>query len=223
MSAARERSTRRADDAHTTVGSSPRRGRPRSTRVDDAIRAATVELLGESGYGSMTVDAVATRASVSRNAVYRRWSSKPDLVFDAVFPADAETHFPDTGTLASDLREVLVLFAQDFRRPEAKAAVGGLIADAQTDEGLRRRFRDRLEPIAQSAFRDIFQRAVRRGELAAVPQPDSALHLLIGAALYRALVVDDQPEPLADVLEALMSVPPTAGPRGRVTRRRNSR
>ncbi len=48
--------------------------------------AATRRLLVERGYAATTIDLIATTAGVSRPAVYRRWSSKAQLVHEALFP-----------------------------------------------------------------------------------------------------------------------------------------
>ena len=55
------------------------RGRPRDPGVDAAIRAATVELLGEAGYARLTMDQVAARARVSKSSLYLRWPNKVAL------------------------------------------------------------------------------------------------------------------------------------------------
>ena len=65
-----------------------RAGRPRDPQVDASIRAATLELLVEDGYQATTIQAVARRAGVSAPSIYRRWSSKAELVEAAVFPSD---------------------------------------------------------------------------------------------------------------------------------------
>ena len=61
-------------------------GRPRDPRIDSAVLDATVELLGETDYASLSVDAIARRAGTSKPAIYRRWPSKAHLVHEAVFP-----------------------------------------------------------------------------------------------------------------------------------------
>src|SRR3954452_8047304 len=63
-------------------------GRPRDPRVDEAIRTATLELLVEEGYQATTIQAIARRAGVSAPSIYRRWSSKAEVVEAAVFPSD---------------------------------------------------------------------------------------------------------------------------------------
>ncbi|WP_432168406.1 TetR/AcrR family transcriptional regulator [Streptomyces sp. bgisy031] len=185
-----------------------RRGRPRAQSVDAALKAATLELLGEVGYGQLTIDGVAGRAGVSRNAVYRRYRSKAELIFDVVFPSVEHSVLPDTGSLVGDLCAALVMFTDDFRRVEASRATGGLIADVQNDVDLRTRFRERVEAVADTAFGAVIDRALARGELdKAIPVPP-LLHMLIGAALYRALVVDGGPEPVAEALRQLVASKP---------------
>ena len=65
----------------------PPLGRPRDPRIDEAVLAATRELLAEVGYKRLSMGLVARRAGVHRPAIYRRWSSKPHLVCEAVYPA----------------------------------------------------------------------------------------------------------------------------------------
>ena len=60
------------------------RGRPRSAMADRAIVAATLALLEEHGYAGLTMAGVAERAGVSTATLYRRWSSKQELVVGAL-------------------------------------------------------------------------------------------------------------------------------------------
>lgn len=61
-----------------------RPGRPRDERHDRAIVAATLELLVDSGYNALSVEAVAARAGVGKTTIYRRWPGKKELVADAL-------------------------------------------------------------------------------------------------------------------------------------------
>ena len=63
-----------------------RQGSRRDPAIDEAVLAATRSLLVERGYSATTIDLIAATAGVSRPAVYRRWSSKAQLVHEAVFP-----------------------------------------------------------------------------------------------------------------------------------------
>ena len=82
-------------------------GRPRDPRIDGAVLRATVELLAETGYPGLLVSAIAERAGTSKPSIYRRWPSKAHLVHEAVFPLDEATELPDTGSLVTDVREIV--------------------------------------------------------------------------------------------------------------------
>ena len=87
-------------------------GRPRDPRIVGAVLKATVDLLGETGYADLSVDAIAKRAGTSKPAIYRRWPSKAHLVHEAVFPIGEATALPDTGSLAGDVRAMVRLGQQ---------------------------------------------------------------------------------------------------------------
>jgi len=48
--------------------------------VTSAILRAAFAEMAESGYARMSMDAVARRAGVGKAAIYRRWSSKQEMV-----------------------------------------------------------------------------------------------------------------------------------------------
>src|SRR5690349_10214273 len=73
-------------------------GRPRSAEADEAIHDATAELLANDGYAGLTMSGVANRAGVSTATLYRRWSSKLELVVDVLAAGVEESPVPDTGT-----------------------------------------------------------------------------------------------------------------------------
>ena len=58
-------------------------GRPRSAETERAILDAAIDLLVDVGFGGMSMEAVATRAGVGKAAIYRRFSSKEQLVVEA--------------------------------------------------------------------------------------------------------------------------------------------
>lgn len=55
--------------------------------ITTAIRHALMQELAAVGYGRLSIEAVARRAGVSKTAIYRRWSSKPELVLEIVSSA----------------------------------------------------------------------------------------------------------------------------------------
>lgn len=60
-------------------------GRPRSTRADEAIIEAVLDLLSEGvTFDGIAIEAVAARAGVGKATVYRRWPNKQALLADAM-------------------------------------------------------------------------------------------------------------------------------------------
>src|SRR5690242_3281955 len=78
-------------------------GRPRSTHADQAILQATLDLLAEVGYQSMSIEAIASRAGVGKTTIYRRYTSKEEIVADAIESLREDISTPDTGSFWGDM------------------------------------------------------------------------------------------------------------------------
>ncbi|MCP4308122.1 MAG: helix-turn-helix transcriptional regulator, partial [bacterium] len=68
----------------TPATSKAQRGRPRDPRIQQSILQATREMLDEVGYSRLTIEGVAARAGAGKATVYRWWSTKGELVLEAV-------------------------------------------------------------------------------------------------------------------------------------------
>ena len=170
-----------------TAGPSSSAGRPRDPAIDDAILQAARELLIESGYAGVSFDSVARRAGVTRPTVYRRWPSKMHLVHEAVFPAQRQLPPPRTDDFEADLRAVVRRMFESYSRPEARAALPGLIADLHGDVALRSSVIDRLEAQARSDFAEMIERAQLEGAFADEIDADLLLDTVVGAMFHRVV------------------------------------
>ena len=165
----------------STITSDARRGRPRDGRVDEAVRAAVLSLLGERGYGRTTIAAVAQRAGVGRAAVYRRWRSKGEMVFAAVVHGAELGDPPELGSLDGDLGALGERIAFLSDSDVAHAAMVGLTAELDHDRGLRRALDEGLWAVERRYIETILERAVTRGELRSGADPELVRRLLVGA------------------------------------------
>jgi len=165
-----------------------RRGRPRSERAQQAILGAASDLLYEQGLSAMNVALVAERAGVSKATIYRWWPSKEVLALDA-FATDWETispvQSPDTGSLRGDLHERFRIFWRLMRARPVGRVLTGLAAHAQADQEFAELYRERFLEPRRIATREIFQRALDRGEIPADADVEVALDLLYGSLLHR--------------------------------------
>jgi AcrR family transcriptional regulator len=197
-------------------GGSPargRRGRPRDPSVDTAIRAATMDLLGEIGYAQLTMDQVAARAKVSKASLYLRWPNKVALVADALqHRARAVPEIPDTGSLPGDMRAFLgALLRSRHAASRALQAVSGEIA---SNPELRKAWHRGLAGMLTGCLRTIVARAAERGELPA--GSDVELLSQLPLSLLQNWRLEHQQDPDDAVVERIVAqfyTPAQQGPR----------
>ncbi|MFD8691412.1 TetR/AcrR family transcriptional regulator [Streptomyces sp. NPDC059651] len=170
----------------------PRRGpgRPREERVTGAVLDAVVDLVAERGMSALTMDAVAARAAVSKPAMYRRWSTKQDLIIAAAESRIGPLTVPDMGDFRAELRAVLTARAEAYRQPGVGRLLAGVIgaaAETEAEPGAYRAYTARVT----SETRHLLERGVARGDV----RPDAdlaAATTLVAASLLFRLVGEQQ-------------------------------
>jgi AcrR family transcriptional regulator len=169
----------------------PSAGRPRDPRIDAAIVAATTDLLVEIGYANLTMAAVAERAGTTKTALYRRWSSKAELVHEAAFPIAPSALAMPEGDIAGDVRAMISAARDVFISPVVRAALPGLIADMAADSDLNARVMSRFVGLFE-VVRDRLRHAVERGEVHADVDPERLIEIIGGATMLRLLLQPDR-------------------------------
>src|ERR1044072_400746 len=106
----------------SAVDKTPGAGRPREPRIDAAILRATADLLVEIGYSNLTMAAVAERAGTTKTALYRRWSSKAELVHEAAFPTAPSALMTPEGDIDGDIRAMFAATRDVFTSATVRAA-----------------------------------------------------------------------------------------------------
>jgi AcrR family transcriptional regulator len=161
-----------------------RRPGGRSARVRALVLDATLALLADDATG-FTIPRVAARAGVHETSIYRRWGTREALIMDAVSTRiNAEIPVPDTGSLRGDLLASLgssaALLTSPLGRQFLRAAA---VAPDSTSELRQAYWPGRFERAAI-----IFERAIARGEIAALVDATLASELLIAPLYFRLLV-----------------------------------
>jgi AcrR family transcriptional regulator len=170
------------------INESPR-GRPRSLEADAAIRRATLELLRSEGFGSLTMASVAARAGVSTATLYRRWSSKVDLIVGALAAQSAELTVPDTGSLEGDIRAVLSDFLRARRRSaDEDRLLAGLVSEMAHNPELAESVRETLIQPRRRAMAAMLERAETRGDCRAGVDHDLVMDLIFAPLQHRVLI-----------------------------------
>ncbi|MGZ5399842.1 MAG: TetR/AcrR family transcriptional regulator [Nocardioides sp.] len=180
--------------------------RPRIEGVREReILDATLTVLAEAGYDRLTMDAVATEAKASKATLYRRWSSKPELVVDAVCSQKQHPPTPDTGTLRGDLLAAYCGMGGlgDARSMGVLAAV--VTAMSRDEEFAQAYRRDFIGP-KQRAMRLVLDRAVARGEVRDDADLDLIAPALPGIVLHRVFLLGEQatPDLVARVIDQII-------------------
>lgn len=176
------------DAADANAVQKPRAGRPRSVESRRAIIQSAMHILQGDGYAALNIEAIAAKAGVSKQTIYRWWPSAAFIVLEAL-TADMQAQdgiTPDMGSLKGDLLELVrpTVRALSARRgPVFKA----LIAEAQADPRFAEAFRGSLMAAHREIVRAIVGRAQLRGEAAFDSDADLIADLIYGPILYRLL------------------------------------
>jgi hypothetical protein len=149
--------------------------------------------------------------------IYRRWSGKAELVVDALSCLRKPGEVPDTGSLRGDLQALASRSDNPDVRFDAKLMLGLVSALARNPE-LRQVVREQFIGRGGVRLRQVFERAVARGE---IPQ-DRNLDLLISVfpamAIHHLLIFGELPDAsfTAQVMDELilpLAAAPLSSPR----------
>lgn len=167
-------------------------GRPRDRRIDEAVLAATRELLLSEGYAGLSLAAVATRAGTSTPAIYRRWPTKVHLVHEAAFPAELAQGEPATGDLRSDIQAIVRVTAALFSDPVVRAALPGLVGDLHPHPVLHQELMARLWTAHIDQLQQQLDAAADSEVARAAVRAEHVLGVIGGSALLGVLTPNGQ-------------------------------
>ncbi|WP_063048563.1 TetR/AcrR family transcriptional regulator [Nocardia arthritidis] len=160
----------------------------RSERARAAILAATAELIHEVSYAKLSIEAIAARAGVGKQTIYRWWPSKGAVVFDAMLESDSGPTglvLPDTGDIAADLRPLLRGSVVALTDPGFESFLRAMYIEIQQDAELAVAYRERLLLPQRAAVADRLAAAVAAGQLRAGLDLELAVDLLLGPTQMR--------------------------------------
>ena len=160
----------------------------RSERSRKAILDATLALLHESGYPDLTVEAIAARAGVGKQTIYRWWSGRGAVVLDALAEQVSSAGppvLPDSGDLEADLRAVVRAIVAELADPRLSATTRALTIETLSSETLAEQVRDRLLRPQLDAIKTRLRSARQAGHLRKEADLDQAVELLIGPMYHR--------------------------------------
>lgn len=166
-------------------------GRPRSVQSHQAILEAALTLFAEEGLAGLSMEAIAERAGVGKTSIYRRWSSKEEIIKEAITLFREDLPLPDTGNIRNDLLFITKESQKLFDRyPLMAKLITKLIAELKTKPEIYHAFYDQLVAPRVQQLRLMIERAQERGELRSDLDTRFTLTLIFSSLLYGSLFIE---------------------------------
>ncbi|MBB5850354.1 TetR/AcrR family transcriptional regulator [Amycolatopsis umgeniensis] len=178
-----------------------RSGNQRDEAARLAVLHAADDLLVEHGFARLTIEAIARRAGVAKQTIYRWWPSKVEILLDTLIE-DSEKRFPVPVEKSTEdsIRGYFRGFARFVTRDPAGKVLLALIAEAQHNPETARSLHSRYLDPRRELERDLLTRGIEAGEVSPRLDLDATIDAVVGPVVYRALTGASVPRGLVDAL-----------------------
>lgn len=167
----------------------------RNAATRRAILDAALDLVVASGFEALTVEAIARRAGVGKQTIYRWWPSKGAVLLEAFLEHRVEERTAtdllgplDRSDFAADVRRVVRGTVRAFATESWEAPYRALTVAIQEDPQLGAAVLDRLIGPSLDDVRAWLTAAQERGDVRADIDLDVAVELLLGPVFHRWLL-----------------------------------
>lgn len=154
-------------------------------RTRSKVHAAALSLAGDRPVAAITMEGIAARAGVSKQTLYRSWSSTGDILFDALLARSLDENgrvtVPNSGDLDVDLAALATGMIDELSDPTQERLLRAVTAELQSDDALAAQFRELLLTPQLTAISD-------RLRASDVRDPDDVTELFVGPIFHRWLL-----------------------------------
>lgn len=165
------------------------RGRPRCDERRASILAATLELARVRDFSTLTIEAVAERAGVSKLTIYKWWPSKAWLALDACrIPSERHVYITVTDSVEEDLRALVARTCRALSEAAYGSLFAGIVVCSQSDPLLAAQFRDVFISSRRQLGRDLLARGARERVFRKDLDSETILDLIYGPVWHRLLL-----------------------------------
>lgn len=168
-------------------------GRPRDAGIDEEIVRSLFDLVDQVGLSGATIEAIAERAGVSKATIYRRWSSKEELVVDAVAGLVGDVVTSE----GEGIREILLHSIGRLKSYMSESTAGAIlpwmIGEVALGSDIGRRYVDAVIKPGREALAGHMSQAVERGELRVDLDIEVAADMLLGPLIVTKLLGSYRP------------------------------
>lgn len=168
------------------------RGRPRDAGADRAILQAALELFVQRGAEGASIEQIAKRAGVGKLTIYRRWSSKEELLCQAIESArenvpDAPPEDLSTVPLAELVNASLPAQVDMMADPNFAGMIAQIFGSRATHPTLMETYWEHYIDPRRRAVHALLRRAQQEGQLDPDADLDVVIDMMVGALMYRML------------------------------------
>jgi AcrR family transcriptional regulator len=168
------------------------RGRPRDAGADRAILESALELFVERGVEGASIEQIAKRAGVGKLTVYRRWSSKEELLSQAI--ESARENVPDVlpgdldaVSLADLVNKSLPAQVDMMADPKFAGMIAQIFGSRISHPSLMQTYWEHYIEPRRRAAHVLLRRAQVEGQLDPDADLDVVIDMMVGALMYRML------------------------------------
>ncbi len=164
----------------------PSRGRPRDADVDRRIVEAARQVYTDRGWAGFNFDIVAKTAGASKDAIYRRYESRMQLLIAALYVPTATPRFAPDGTL----RDRLVQIARDVLNSWVDPnglLVFRIFVEAASNPDLLEAYHHQAAFPHVRRMRDTIRQAIADGTLSDIDNSTAFIDALIGGLMMHVL------------------------------------
>ncbi len=166
---------------------------PRVARSRRAVHEATLGELGEVGYGAMTIESVAARASVGKATIYRHWNGKLDLIESALGELKADIVVPETGTIRERIAAFLDAVTTETGNSTLAGCLPALVSAARYDPAVSA-FMQRFHLEQRRKLVDLVVAGIESGDITVSGDPAFLAEMLVSPIFFRRLVAQRSPD-----------------------------
>ena len=160
---------------------------PRLERSRRAVLDAALELLVETSYGELTVEAIATRSGVAKSTIYRHWpGGLADIVHDAFHELKPPAVVPTDGSVRDRVTSLLEQLAETVHLSRWSLCLPALIEAAERDP-VTRELQRTMSERGRRQLVDLLDEGVRSGELPKRLDTELIAEALAGPIVLRRL------------------------------------
>lgn len=169
----------------------------RIQRTKKDVTSASLKILLESGWDSVTHSNVAKSSGYSRATIYSHWPNQLDLVRDAFRNYQQMPHYEKTGDFRSDLEGELASFVNAMTKFHLERALAMLAERSQVDSSVSQ-IRDSFVRAGESPIRDSISNVADSHKV-------EALTLMLCGMITHAVLMHGKP-PARETIESAIDI-----------------